>query len=186
MTGSNRAVLRTSPAYPEHALPPQVHKLERPSALVKARALEFLMFEKSDLDVTAAFLSDFGMQLVVRDSQQLQMRGSGAAPCIYLARRGARSRYLGAAFTVAGEAELVRLESQAGARRLPAGAVPAGGSGVELVDPAGNLLWLICGQLPMVPLPLRPPCTRTPTASLTCRASTPPCVRHWNHPPSPA
>ena len=87
MTGSNRAVLRTSPAYPEHALPPQVHKLERPSALVKARALEFLMFEKSDLDVTAAFLSDFGMQLVVRDSQQLQMRGSGAAPCIYLARR---------------------------------------------------------------------------------------------------
>ncbi|MYM99187.1 VOC family protein, partial [Duganella vulcania] len=28
---------------------------------------------------------------------------------------------------------------------------------VELVDPAGNLLWLICGQQPLAPLPLRAP-----------------------------
>jgi hypothetical protein len=157
MTGSPRAALRTSPSYPEHALPPRVHKLQRPAALVKARALAFLMFEKCDLDATAAFLTDFGMQAAYRDSQQLLMRGGGPAPCIYMAKRGARSRYLGAAFSVAGEAELTRLESQAGARRLPADAVPGGGSGVELVDPAGNLLWLICGQQTLAPLTLRAP-----------------------------
>jgi len=154
MTGTNRAALRTPPAYPEHALPPRVRKLERPAALVKAQALAFLMFEKPDLDACAAFLGDFGMQPVVHDSGQLLMRGSDAASCIYLARRGARSRYLGAAFRVAGEAELATLERQAGARRLPAGAVPGGGSGVELADPAGNLLWLVCGQQPLAPLPL--------------------------------
>ena len=157
MTGSNRAVLRTPLAYPEHCLPSQVQKLVRPAALVKAQALAFLMFEKRDLDATATFLSDFGMQPVTHDGERLLMRGSGAAPCIFMARHGARSRYLGAAFSVAGEAELATLERQAGARRLPPGAVPGGGSGVELVDPAGNLLWLVCGQLRLAPLPLRAP-----------------------------
>ncbi len=157
MTASSRATLRTPPAYPEHALPPQVQKLERPAALVKADALAFLMFEKCNLDATENFLTDFGMSTVTRSADQLQMRGNGPAPCLYLARRGAASRYLGAAFSVAGEAELATLERQAGARRLPPGAVPGGGSGVELVDPAGNLLWLVCGQQTVAPLPLRAP-----------------------------
>lgn len=155
MTRSSRATLSTPPSYPEHALPPLVQKLERPAALVKARALAFLMFEKRDLDAVAGFLGDFGMQSVMRDGEQLQMRGNGSAPAIFVARRGARSRYLGAAFEVAGEAELALLERHAGARRLPLGAVPGGGSGVELRDPAGNLLWLVCGQAPLAPLPLR-------------------------------
>lgn len=157
MTASSRATLRTPPAYPERALPPQVQKLERPAALVKADALAFLMFEKCNLDATENFLTDFGMSTVTRSADQLQMRGNGPAPCLYLARRGAASRYLGAAFSVAGEAELATLERQAGARRLPPGAVPGGGSGVELIDPAGNLLWLVCGQQTVAPLPLRAP-----------------------------
>ncbi|MCU6497014.1 VOC family protein [Rugamonas sp. A1-17] len=157
MSGSNRAPLRTPQAYPEHALPPGVSRLPRPAALVKAQALAFLMFEKPDLEATAAFLADFGMRPVAHDGEQLLMRGADSAPCIYLARRGARSRYVGAAFSVAGEDQLARLEAGAGARRLPAGAVPGGGSGVELVDPAGNLLWLVCGQQPLAPLPLRAP-----------------------------
>lgn len=157
MSTPSRAVLHTPPAYPEHALPAPVQKLARPAALVKAGALAFLMFEKADLDATETFLTDFGMRTVRRDASQLLMRSAGPAPCILLARRGARSRYLGAAFSVAGEAELALLERQAGARRLPPEAIPGGGAGVELVDPAGNLLWLVCGQQPQAPLTLRAP-----------------------------
>ncbi|MBA5606763.1 VOC family protein [Duganella sp. FT3S] len=149
--------LNTPPAYPEHALPHPVRRLERPAALVQARALAFLMFDKPDLAAMEAFLADFGMTPVSRTAGQLTMRGSGQAPCIYLARQARRSRYVGAAFTVDGEAELARLEAHAGARRLPAGSIPGGGQGVELVDPAGHLLWLVTGQAALDPLPLRAP-----------------------------
>jgi catechol 2,3-dioxygenase-like lactoylglutathione lyase family enzyme len=153
----SRATLRTPPAYPESALPTGIQKLQRPLALVKAQALAFLMFEKTDLKACATFLQDFGMQCVSRSAGRLLMRGHGDAPCIYMAVRGRRTRYLGAAFTVAGEAELQLLEAKAGARRLSAADIPGGGSGVELVDPAGNLLWLLAGQQPIAPLPLRAP-----------------------------
>lgn len=150
-------LMRTPPAYAESALPSFVQKLERPAAIVKASSLAFLMFEKANLEATETFLADFGLRRVQRTPDRLVMRGSGSAPCLYLARRGARSRYAGAAFTVEGEAELALLEEQAGARRLPPGAVPGGGSGVELADPAGNLLWLVTGQATVDPVPLREP-----------------------------
>lgn len=152
---ATNAALRTPPAYPESALPLPVSKLERPAALVKAQALAFLMFEKPDLAATETFLSDFGMRCVSRTANRLVMRGACRAPCIYVAHRGPRSRYIGAAFTVACEADLVLLETQAGARRLDAQAIPGGGAGVELVDPAGNLLWLVTGQMAVDPLPVR-------------------------------
>jgi catechol 2,3-dioxygenase-like lactoylglutathione lyase family enzyme len=154
---TTKAVLRAPSAFAESALPPHVQKLERPASLVKAQSLAFLMFEKRDLQANEAFLTDFGMRCVTRTADMLIMRGSGSEPCIYMACRGPRSRYLGAAFTVAGEAELVLLEEKAGARRLPATLIPGGGSGVELVDPAGNLLWLVTGQQLVDPLPLREP-----------------------------
>ena len=160
MNQPSLGVLRTPHAYPENALPAEVQKLVRPAALVKARALAFLMFEKPDLVACARFLSDFGLHPVERSAERLLMRASGTAPCVILARRGPRARYLGAAFTVAGEADLRQLESQPGARRLRADEIPGGGAGVELRDPAGNLLWLVTGQQTLTPLPLRAPLQR--------------------------
>ncbi|MBA5639139.1 VOC family protein [Duganella sp. LX20W] len=157
MPAPSPAVLRAPTAYPESARPPGVQQLIRPAALLKAQALAFLMFEKPRLDAVETFLTDFGMRTVARGAERLLMRGAGGAPCIYMAQAGSRSRYLGAAFAVAGEAELALAERHAGARRLPPGAVPGGGSGVELVDPAGNLLWLVTGQQLLPPLPLRAP-----------------------------
>lgn len=151
----SHTVLRTPAAYPESALPQGIQKLPRPAPLVKARALAFLMFEKPDLAAAESFLTDFGMLPVPAGSAQLVMRGHGSAPAIFVARRGSRSRYLGAAFSVASEAELQLLQSEAGARRLDGADIPGGGSGVELVDPAGNLLWLVTGQRPSAALPLR-------------------------------
>jgi catechol 2,3-dioxygenase-like lactoylglutathione lyase family enzyme len=138
--------LQVPRAYPESARPDFVQKLERPAGLVKAQSLAFLIFEKPDLDAVEKFMTDFGMHVVSRTLEQLTMRGSGGAPCIYVARKGPRSRYVGAAFTVADLHALDLLVEEAGARRLPAGAVPGGGAGVELVDPAGNLVWMVTGQ----------------------------------------
>ncbi|MGZ8291592.1 MAG: VOC family protein [Telluria sp.] len=160
MNQPSPAVLRTPPAYPESALPPGIQKLRRPAPLVKAQALAFLMFEKPDLAATKAFLSDFGMLRVAGDAEHLVMRGHGSAPAIYLARLGPRARYTGAAFTVASEAELDCLQAKAGARRLASALIPGGGSGVELVDPAGNLLWIVTGQRPSAARPLRAPLHR--------------------------
>jgi len=160
MNSQYPAALHTPPAYPEHALPAGVQPLARPAPLVKAQALAFLMFEKPDLDAVESFLTDFGMLPVASGGQQLAMRGHGDAPVIFHARRGPRARYLGAAFRVASEAELSILERQAGARRLPGDVIPGGGSGVELVDPAGNLLWLVAGQPAVPALPLRAPYAR--------------------------
>jgi hypothetical protein len=157
MTHSSNTALRTPPAYPESALPSFVQQLERPKPLVKAQSLAFLMFEKPDLAAVQAFLTDFGMCTVSHSEDQLMMRGSASAPCIYWARRAKRSRYLGAAFTVSSQADLALLEKVANARRLPANLIPGDGDGVELVDPAGNLLWLITGQQSADPLPLREP-----------------------------
>jgi len=157
MNQASKGVLRTPTAYPETALPPHVQPLVRPVALVKAQSLAFLMFEKPDLAACETFLTDFGLRTVERGAERLLMRGSGSAPCIYLARCGPRARFVGAAFTVAEEADLRLLEALAGARRLLPSDIPGGGAGVELVDPAGNLLWLVTGQRQLAPLPLRAP-----------------------------
>ena len=157
MNEPSPAGLRTPPSYPESALPSGIQKLPRPAPLVKAQALAFLMFEKPDLAATKAFLNDFGMLQASDDGGQLTMRGHGSAPAIYVARRGSRARYIGAAFSVASQAELQRLQADTGARRLNSADIPGGGSGVELVDPAGNLIWLVAGQRPSLPQPLRAP-----------------------------
>jgi catechol 2,3-dioxygenase-like lactoylglutathione lyase family enzyme len=149
--------LRAPQAHPESGRPAFVQKLERPQALATAGSLAFLMFEKPDLAATEEFLEDFGMRGVKRSADLLTMRGSGSAPCIYLARRGPHSRYVGAAFTVADRATLDLLVAEAGAVRLPEAAIPGGGAGVELTDPAGNLVWLLAGQAPLPRVPLRAP-----------------------------
>lgn len=151
-----KAVLRTPSAYREGALPPHVQKLVRPLPLVKARSLAFLMFEKPDLAATETFLTDFGMRSVSRTADSLVMRAADSAPAIYVAHRGRRSRYIGAAFTVHEDA-LALVESEANARPLPAEVIPGGGKGIELIDPAGNLVWLIAGQNAVAPLALRAP-----------------------------
>jgi catechol 2,3-dioxygenase-like lactoylglutathione lyase family enzyme len=154
---SIQPALSTPQAHAESNRPAFVQKLERPAVLAKAASLAFLMFEKPDLTATEEFLADFGMRRVARNADLLMMRGSGSAPCIYLARRGPRSRYVGAAFTVADRATLDVLVAEAGAVRLAEAEIPGGGAGVELVDPAGNRVWLVTGQASLACVPLRAP-----------------------------
>ncbi|WP_229751057.1 VOC family protein [Undibacterium terreum] len=154
---SLKKTFKTHISYAESALPAPIQKLDRVCPLVQAKSLAFLMFEKPDLGAVENFLIDFGMHTVVLTEDQLVMRGSSSEPCIYVARRGPRSRYIGAAFNVSNENDLLVLQSQAGARRLPTEIIPGGGVGVELIDPAGNLLWLVTGRKQVNPIPVRTP-----------------------------
>jgi catechol 2,3-dioxygenase-like lactoylglutathione lyase family enzyme len=137
----------------ESRRPPHVQRLDRPAALVKARSLAFLIFDKPDLPRMQAFLCDFGMQPASASASQLVMRGAGSAPCIYLARRAARSRYVGAAFEVGADVDLRRLALATGARALEPSQIPGGGRGIVLRDPAGHEVWLIAGQGPLPTAP---------------------------------
>lgn len=150
---------------PESELPAGVRRLERPARLARATALAFLRFQKVDLEATSRFLIDFGMEPVCRTERRLVMRGAGPAPCIFIGEKAARSRFAGAAFVMAPETDFAALESLPHARRLDAAEIPGGGRAVELIDPAGNAVWLIAGWAPVAPLPSR--------ASLQLRMNTP-------------
>ena len=101
---SSAAALHLS--YPQSELPDGVTTLERPASQARATSLAFLRFEKRDLRATEAFLSDFGMMAVDRADTRLVMRGANESPCIYVAEKARRSRFVGAAFTVAADCDL--------------------------------------------------------------------------------
>ena len=146
---------RAPASLPQSNRPAHVQALRRPTPLVKADALAFLRFEVTDLDASERFQTDFGMHTVERSADRLVMRGAGTAPSIYVATRGARARYLGAAFTVPAGTDLKALARGSNGRELAADEVPGGGRGIELIDPAGHALWLLTDRPTVAPLPLR-------------------------------
>jgi hypothetical protein len=152
--------LKAPPEYPESARPAHVQRLVRPAALQKATQLAFLRFDKTDLDKAQRFWTDFGLITVRRTSDELVMRGAGAAPAVLVARRAKVSRFVGSAFVVPSDTDFGRLQRDSGAQPLTANAVPGGGRGVSLRDPDGHEVWLITDWGVVDPLPLREPMHR--------------------------
>jgi catechol 2,3-dioxygenase-like lactoylglutathione lyase family enzyme len=104
--------------------------------VIKVLDLAWLEFEKPDLDGTERFARAFGLTPVSRTRDELQLRGTDAgSPCVVV-RRGARSRYIGAAFRAADAADVMRLADATGAKveKLPES---IGGLVVDLTDPSG-------------------------------------------------
>lgn len=155
MARPNGAVLRQIQSYAESALPPGVQKIERPQALGRAVELAFLMWEKRDLRPTERFWRDFGMHIVSANDDRLVARGAGSAPCIAVAERGARNRFVGTAFVMSEDTELLVYVKEFGATWLRPDQIPGGGQGVALRDPSGRLVWLLKGQARVDPLPVR-------------------------------
>lgn len=112
-----------------------------------ARAIDtaYILFEVPDLDRQEAFLSDFGLVTAEQSSNCLYMRGYGAAPYIYAARKGTRARFLGAGFLLDSAEDLARVAQASG---LPVEDVdgPGGGQRVRLTDPDGFLVDLVHGR----------------------------------------
>jgi hypothetical protein len=65
------------------------------SPVVKANALLFAQFERSDLKRAEDYLRDFGLLPVARTEKQLFMRGTGPHPYIYRVTLGPTARFLG-------------------------------------------------------------------------------------------
>ncbi len=151
----SRAVLRLPESYPESRLPPGVQPLPRPEPIGRAVELAFLRWDKRDLAPTERFWRDFGMHIVGATADRVVARGTGAAPCIAIATKGPRDRFVGPAFRMSDDTDLERYVETLGATWLAAERIPGGGKGVELADPSGRSVWLLQGQQPVDPLPVR-------------------------------
>ena len=142
----SRAVLRQRESYPESQLPPGVQPLPRPSALGRAVELAFLRWERCRLAPVECFWRDFGLHIVSASSERVVARGAGAAPCVAIAERGPRNRFVGPAFRMSEDTDLERYVDQLGAHWLAPESIPGGGRGIELFDPSGRSVWLLQGQ----------------------------------------
>lgn len=143
----------------QSSLPPHIQVVQRPQPMGRAVELAFLMWEKKDLAKTQRFLEDFGMRTVSHSDTRLVARGYGSAPALYLAKRGQRNAFVGAAFVMDPACDLALYRKEFGAVDLDPAEIPGGGRGVELRDPAGRALWLLQGQTRLDPLPAREPVT---------------------------
>jgi hypothetical protein len=105
-----------------------------------------------------AFAQAFGFSTLLRTNDELQLRGTDAdAPCV-MVRRGARSKFVGMAFTAQDEVDVLRLADAVGG---PTRALPEsiGGLAVDLVDPSGVPVRVVAGTHDLEPLPIQTPHT---------------------------
>lgn len=110
--------------------------------VIKVRSLAWLEFEKPDLDRAEDFARAFGFSTARITSTELHLRGTTpGSPCVII-RRGARSRYVGAAFAAAERRDVLRL---AGAADRTVTVLPEsiGGITVDLTDPGGSLVRVV-------------------------------------------
>src|SRR6187200_162877 len=122
---------------------------------IKAQDLAWLEFQKPDLAGSERFAHAFGFSTVSRTADELQLRGTDAGtPCV-IVRRGARSRYLGAAFRAAESTDVVRLADTTGAKveKLPES---IGGLTVNLTDPSGAMVRVVADTHELAALPPQP------------------------------
>jgi catechol 2,3-dioxygenase-like lactoylglutathione lyase family enzyme len=123
--------------------------------VIKVLDLAWLEFEKPDLGGTEQFARAFGLVPVGQTADELQLRGTDAgSPCVVV-RRGARSRYVGAAFRAADAADLMRLADATGVKvaKLPES---IGGVVVDLVDPSGVPVRVVADPHELSGLPAQP------------------------------
>jgi catechol 2,3-dioxygenase-like lactoylglutathione lyase family enzyme len=119
--------------------------------VIKVHDIAWLEFETPDLARAEAFAHAFGFATVLRTEHQLHVRGTdAAAPCL-IVRKGARSRFVGVAFTAHDEVDVLTLADATGA---PTRAMPEsiGGIAVDLVDPSGIPVHVVAGTHDLAPL----------------------------------
>lgn len=121
---------------------PGEHPGRARNPVIKVRELAWLEFAKPDLAASERFAHAFGFTTVSRTSDELVLRGTDAgSPCI-IARRGPRSRYLGAAFRAADPVDVARVAEASGTRveKLPE---HLGGVTADLTDPNGVVVRVV-------------------------------------------
>ncbi|MEM8500467.1 MAG: VOC family protein [Pseudomonadota bacterium] len=116
--------------------PPGSQPIERPEAVIKVDELTYLLWEAADFETQKTFLLDFGMLLTEESMDALLMRGYSSAPYNYVARKAAKTRFVGVGFSVLERADLEKL-AQANNTSIEPLQRSGGGEVVRLTDPAG-------------------------------------------------
>ena len=113
---------------------------------VKACSLAHLIFERSDLDLTERFLTDFGLVTARKAGDTLYMRGTGTVPYCYRVHRAPRARFVGFGLCVATKADLIKISRLPGASPVKECHDPGEGLWTSLTDPSGFLVEIVHGQ----------------------------------------
>ncbi|GAB2636315.1 VOC family protein [Nocardia goodfellowii] len=131
---------------------PGEHPGRAANPVIKVHDLAWLEFEKPNLDKARAFAEAFGFAVSLRTDGELHLRGTGHGSMCVVIRKGARSKFVGAAFRAADSADVLKLANVIGRRaeRLPES---IGGVGVTLSDPAGQPVRVVADlhELPALP-----------------------------------
>lgn len=131
---------------------PGEHPGRAKNPIVKVADLAWLEFHKPDLLKAEAFALAFGFSVAFRSAEEIHLRGARAGAACVIIRKGARTRFIGAAFQAAEESDVLRLATAKGQRvqRLPEN---LGGIGVTLRDPGGKTVRVVAGarELPQLP-----------------------------------
>ncbi len=134
--------------------------IERGRALdpvVRAADIGHLELETPRLGVAEAFYGDFGLVPSARTDDAAYLRAAGPAHHVVVLRRAERPRVAAVALLVAGELELRRLASLAGASPVAPIEEPGGGLRVRLASPGGLDVHAVSGIAELPPLPVRAP-----------------------------
>lgn len=126
-----------------------------PHPTVKVQRLAYLVFERPDLDKAERFLTDFGLHVASRSTQELHMRAADNAPFCYRVMRADRERFAGFGLEVGSRDDLLNLSKVPGTSRVDPVPYPGGGEVVRLTDPSGFTVEVIYGQTPAEALPHR-------------------------------
>jgi catechol 2,3-dioxygenase-like lactoylglutathione lyase family enzyme len=114
---------------------------------MRINAIHHVRFAVRDLDRQDTFARDFGLMPVERSNDCLVMRTCGGDSFAYIAERGDRDRFIGLAFEVEDEASLDEAVAELGAKESAALSLPGGGRSVSLIDPDGNEIMLVHGNV---------------------------------------
>lgn len=123
--------------------------------LVKASALAYLLFERTNLNQAQSFLHDFGLSTLSKDKNQLLMRGAAHAPFCYWVRKGKKDRFVGFCLEVPRSEDLDTLASALGYKAPTAHPHDSKARLLVLNDPAGFEVHVAWGLKRWPALPVR-------------------------------
>lgn len=134
-------------------LTPQPARHANPTT--RATRLAYLIWERPDLERTAAFLTDFGLTVTERQADAIYFRGTAAAPFCYVVRQGQTARFAGFALEVSSRQDLEALQRAHPESRIEALDSPGGGLVLRLNDPSSFPVEVVCDQQAYPALPHR-------------------------------
>ena len=129
--------------------------------MIAVKDIAFVRYQVTDLDRMETFLTDFGLQRVVRTESALYMRAADTAHHVHISELGPCNATVGFGFHAQEAADLDRLAAHLG-RPVEANPAPGGGLRVRFTDPAGFVVDVIHGQARQAALSVREPIPANP------------------------